>query len=112
MAHLVHAGNDAELPKEKDLLGTGVCTFKTAESHIQEQLAKEQSSNLLSTLEGGEENGDGTPHTPLLLMGAGLLATPKKLVTKICRMSTLILRTLSQPKDLKAGLWRSPWKGR
>ena len=83
LAYWVHAGNDAELPKEKDLLGAGVHTFETVGSHSHDQSAKEQISKLLSRLEGGEVNGDATPHTPLMSMGAGLSAIPKKLVAKI-----------------------------
>ena len=81
--YLIHAGKEAELPKEKDLLGAGVLTFETAGGQAQEQSAQEQISKLLSTLEGGEANGDAAPHTPLLSMGAGLSAIPKKLVAKI-----------------------------
>lgn len=81
---LVLADKDAEPPKEKDLLGAGVGTFKAGGGHPQEQSAKEQISDLLSKLEGGDASGEATPHAPpLIALGRGLAAIPKKLVAKI-----------------------------
>ena len=63
--------------------GAGVQTFDTQEKQENIQSQKEQISKLLSKLEGGEPEGQTVPHSPLVAMGSGLAAIPKKLVAKI-----------------------------
>ena len=79
----IHAGNGTTLPSEKELLGVGVQTFDTQEKQENIQSQKEQISKLLSKLEGGEPERQIVPHSPLVAMGSGLAAIPKKLVAKI-----------------------------
>ena len=71
------------LCRQGSLPGAGVGTFDLHDNHSVTPPQSEQLSTLLGKLEKGEtEGGSGTPQ-PLVSLGSGLPAVPKKLVTKI-----------------------------
>ena len=64
-------------------MSAGVHTFEAGASELLGKSATEQIDRLLGKLSGSEGNDEATQHNPLVPVGAGLPAMPKRLVAKI-----------------------------
>jgi hypothetical protein len=75
-----------------------VQTFETEGGQEKIQAQKEQIRKLLSILDGSEPEGQSISPSPLVTMGPGLSAIPKKLVAKILANEYIDFTELPPPK--------------
>ena len=107
------AGAETDMPPAKDLLDAGVQSFGSEEEKdrgLQKDPAT-QIDSLISKLKNDETSSSSQPPTPLVAIGTGLPALPKKLIQECLPMITLILQSYRQRKA-RAGLCHSLLRGR
>ena len=110
-APLICASKAPVVPSGKELLGAGVGTFESQDIHSVTQPQSEQISTLLSKLDKGEtEAGSCTPQ-PLVSLGSGLPAIPKKQAIKILANEYIDFAELPPAKG-KDAQFHSHWRGK
>ena len=94
------AGAETDMPPAKDLLDAGVQSFGSEEEKdrgLQKDPAT-QIDSLISKLENDEGSSSSQPPTPLVAIGTGLPALPKKLIARVLANDYIDLAELPPAK--------------